>query len=85
MGQDSWQAEQRRPYFRAKAGRAFAGWLQVSTTDARTRATAANDVARRKMLRRRELLETRMAGLLGKIKLRIGFSKTNFYSNEGRR
>jgi hypothetical protein len=26
-----------------------------------------------------------MAGLLGKIKLRIGFSKTNFYSSESRR
>src|ERR1700733_8883977 len=38
MGQDSWQAEQRRPYFRAKAGIAFAGWLPLKIRKIKTRA-----------------------------------------------
>jgi len=44
MGQDSWQAEQRRPYFLAKAGSAFAGWLALKTTKASTRAALRNEV-----------------------------------------
>src|SRR3954470_6910893 len=38
MGQDSWQAEHRSPDLRAKAGRAFAGWLPLNMTKIRTRA-----------------------------------------------
>src|SRR5579863_239901 len=45
MGQDSWQAEQRRPYFLAKAGRAFAGWLALNIRKTRTSAAVRNVVA----------------------------------------
>src|ERR1700691_2011467 len=76
MGQDSWQAEQRSPYFRAKAGKAFAGWLLLRTMDARTRATAAKEVASCKMLRRWKRLEACMAGLLGKIKSNLVILKS---------
>jgi hypothetical protein len=45
MGQDSWHAEQRSPYFLAKAGRAFADGLQVKTTAASTKVRENNDIA----------------------------------------
>src|ERR1700733_5597314 len=70
MGQDSWHAEQRRPYFLAKAGSAWAGWLQVSTTEMTTRAKENNEGASRNTLRIWERVETCMTGLLGKIESR---------------
>jgi hypothetical protein len=75
MGQDSWQAEQRKPYFLANAGRAFAGWLQVSTTGTRTKAKESRDIAEFIKLRRRERLNTRIAGLLGEIESKSVFEK----------
>jgi hypothetical protein len=46
MGQDSWQAEQRNPYFRAKAGRALAEGLMLSTRKARIRPKDNGDAAK---------------------------------------
>ena len=46
MGQDSWQAEQRNPYFLAKAGRAFADGLTHSIKKARIRPKDSGDDAK---------------------------------------
>jgi hypothetical protein len=43
MGQVSWQAEQRIPYLRAKAGRAFADWLPLRIRKARINAEVARE------------------------------------------
>jgi hypothetical protein len=41
IGHDSWQAEQRKPYFLANAGMAFASWL-LRARKIRARAKARN-------------------------------------------
>jgi hypothetical protein len=45
IGHDSWQAEQRSPYFLAKAGRAFAGWLALRTRNTTITTAVRTDVA----------------------------------------
>jgi len=46
MGQLSWQAEQRRPYFLAKAGIALADWLEPKMRKANAKAAAKTEDAR---------------------------------------
>jgi hypothetical protein len=43
IGQDSWQAEQRNPYFRANAGKASARWLTPNIRNRTDRATSKKD------------------------------------------
>src|ERR1700677_1011238 len=64
MGHDSRQAEQRRPYLRAKAGIALAGWPQVRTREISIKETLEREEANVAKLRIRKRLETCMAGLL---------------------
>jgi hypothetical protein len=45
-GQDSWQAEQRSPYFLAKAGKALADWLLAKIRKTNAKAAAMTDVIR---------------------------------------
>jgi hypothetical protein len=45
-GHDSWQAEQRSPYFLAKAGNALAGWLALRSRKIKVNATARTELVR---------------------------------------
>jgi hypothetical protein len=45
-GHDSWQAEQRSPYFLAKAGNALADWLALKSRKTNAKATARTELAR---------------------------------------
>jgi hypothetical protein len=45
-GHDSWQAEQRSPYFLAKAGNALADWLALKSRKTNAKATARTEFAR---------------------------------------
>jgi hypothetical protein len=45
-GHDSWQAEQRKPYFLAKAGNAVADWLLLRIKKINAKAAVSTELTR---------------------------------------